>query len=130
MLFSNILQSFFGIAEVRIDLERSFKLFFGFAVTPAFDECFAQFMTCHFIVRTKRQSIAVKRDRLFPVPRYRGLFEVLAKGAAAIASLLLLGFLRGHKRVNFLALARDLRFLLFDLLGLLLESLRIACGQK
>ena len=70
----------------------------------------------HIIIGADFQTFAVKRDRLRNILFRLSFFKVVAKGAVAVASLLLL-FLSGDDQLpNVPPLARDLLLLEADLL--------------
>jgi hypothetical protein len=119
-----------SISEIRIDLESGFVFSFCLSAAPRIRKGPAQFVVGDIIVWANRQAIAIKRDRLLAIRRLLRFVKIVAKGALAILLFLVLNLLPGGEGCQFLALARNLLFLLTDLPRLSLQHLGVASRRR
>ena len=127
--FSDGIQLPSGIGKFWIDFQGGFEFSFGFSKVPNVDQGPAQFIVRNVVIRTDREALTIKRNRLVPVGRKLCFVEVVAKGAPAVLILLTLNLLTGGEGLQFFALARDFFVLLAYLFRLALQYLGAARRQ-
>ena len=115
---SNRVQLFFGVDEVRVDLESGFELLFCFSVRSPLNHHFTELVVRHIVIRADGESLAIERNRLLAVAAGLSLLEIFAKRAIAVPRFLILNLLSSQKIVDFLALAGNLDLLSAKLLRL------------
>lgn len=84
----------------------------------------------YVVFGTQSESLTIETDRSLSIATRLSLLEVFAKGAVAVAQLLILDLLSCHKVVDFLTLAGNFGLLLSNLFRLFFQDFRIASRQK
>jgi hypothetical protein len=123
-------QARFRLGERRIDFDRALEFHLRVAVAALSSQQVTQLVMGNVIVRTERDTLAVKRYGALAIGAALGGLEIVAKRAIAVGQLFLFRLLGGLERFDLSALARDLRVLLFDQLRLLLQRCAPAGGEQ